>query len=147
MSFKIPLTPICYDPCMEKNFNGWNKQKQMLSQRVIGDSLYCLEKEIWICFLGINIGSEQDGQGSHFLRPVLVIKVINSQTFLGIPITTKIHHDPYYIKFNLGASDQWVIISQIRLLSVRRLQRFVGVMTNDYFQTIVLSIRKILPQK
>lgn len=130
---------------MEKDFEKWSKNKEILNTRVLGDTFYCLEKEIWTCSLGVNVGSEQDGQGPNFLRPVLVIKVINSQTFLGIPITTKIHHDPYYIKFNLGASDQWAIISQIRLLSVRRLQRFVGVMTNDYFQTVVSSIRKILP--
>lgn len=48
------------------------------------------EGEIRWCRLGMNIGSETQGKGSYFERPVLILKKFSRDVFLGIPVTSKI---------------------------------------------------------
>ncbi len=49
---------------MEKDFNKWNDKKNSIND--ISDIPNFHEREIWICFLGLNIGFEQDGAGDNF---------------------------------------------------------------------------------
>ena len=37
---------------------------------------------------GKNIGFEQNGKGSNFVRPILVLRKFNSSIFWGLPLTT-----------------------------------------------------------
>ena len=56
---------------MKKDFDRWNEQKSKLNDL---DSVFLFkEREIWFCYLGLNIGHEQDGgiqnicpSGDHF---------------------------------------------------------------------------------
>jgi len=38
-------------------------------------------REIWFCAIGANIRFEQDGSGTEFLRPVVIIKKFNKEVF------------------------------------------------------------------
>ena len=39
--------------------------------------------------MGVNIGFEQDGTGSNFDRPVLILKGFNKESFFGVALTGK----------------------------------------------------------
>jgi hypothetical protein len=47
-----------------KDFDGWNKVKKFTEQR---ERPLFHEKEIWWCLFGVNVGSEQDGEGKQSL--------------------------------------------------------------------------------
>ena len=40
------------------------------------------EGEIWWCGIGMNIGREIFGKGAKFIRPVVVLKKLNKDSFL-----------------------------------------------------------------
>ena len=65
--------------------------------------------------------------------------------FWGIPITTKFHTGPGYFAFNLGGADQFAILSQMRLFSSKRLERFLAVMSDSMFTELLCGFKKILP--
>ncbi|MDE2116956.1 MAG: hypothetical protein KGI79_03715, partial [Patescibacteria group bacterium] len=76
---------------MEKDFKNWHILKENLDtehQRVNFGMMY-QTKQLWVCSVGVNVGSEQDGHGNLFSRPVLIFRVFSTKTFWGIPITTK----------------------------------------------------------
>lgn len=70
---------------MVKEFEKWNKKKQLLETR--NARVFYHSREIWWCALGVNIGTEQDGTGELFDRPVLVIKDFNQHMFFGVALT------------------------------------------------------------
>ncbi len=77
-----------------------------------------------MCSLGKNIGYEQCGSGQKFLRPVLLIKKFNQNMFWAVPLTTK--QKALYFYYNFTAPNgvkESAILSQLRLISVKRLTR------------------------
>mgnify|MGYP002725512278 CR=1 FL=1 len=107
----------------EKNFEKWNKDKQKTHRRSDTNSLYFKEKEVWWSKLGVNIGFEEDGKGEYFQRPILVLRKFNRHSMLVLPLSTKIKpKNKYY--FTIDCPDgiqRSVILSQIRLIDIRRL--------------------------
>lgn len=69
-----------------KDFDGWNILKQRIDSRV--PAFHVKEREFWYVHLGINVGVEENGKGSDFKRPVLVMKKIGN-IFAVLPLTTK----------------------------------------------------------
>jgi mRNA interferase MazF len=128
---------------MEKDFDEWNKIKKSLSHR---HNVFCSSREVWWCSLGLNVGSEQNGEGSSYSRPVLIFKVFSADIFWGIPITSQAHTGPFYFKFNLGGNDQFVILSQIRIFSMKRLQRKITILPERVFTEIITAFWEILPK-
>ena len=57
---------------MQKDFDNWNESKKLIQNH--GENKLYHQRQIWWCSLGLNIGSEQDGTGIAFDRPVLIIK-------------------------------------------------------------------------
>lgn len=129
---------------MEKDFENWGVLKRELDNRVMNKDLYCQQRELWVCSTGLNIGSEENGKGPLFSRPVLVFKVVNAVTFLGIPISTKNRRDDRYFKFNLGGVDQFAILSQVRLFSVKRLQNRLAILPIELFQQLFANFETFL---
>jgi len=120
---------------MKKDFDTWHIFKEELDSEEPNTrfGLRYQSKQLWVCSIGLNIGSEQDGHGGIFSRPVLVFKIFNTHTFWGIPITTKARKSDLYFKFNLGGVNQFAILSQVRLFSTRRLQRLITIMPDIEF--------------
>lgn len=102
-------------------------------------------REVWWCSLGVNVGYEQDGTGSEFQRPVVILKGFSKQVCLVVPLTTSEKVNPYH--FYLGKiSDRnsFAIISQIRLIDTRRLIDKVGMLDKDKFAELKKSVKEIL---
>ena len=104
-----------------KNYNDWHKRKTDIENHS-NEKLF-RERDVWWCSLGQNIGFEQDGKNKKFERPVLVLKKFNKAIYLGVPLTTKKKENKFHFKIAITNKDSFAILSQIRLLSSKRLIR------------------------
>ena len=128
---------------MAKDFDTWNNQKKELDQSK-GD-IFFKEREIWWVGLGLNIGYEQDGKGSQFGRPVLILKKFNQYIALAIPLTTVKKDNKYYVEcISDDEGFRMAIISQVRLIDVKRLLRKITMVHEKSFQKIKAVIKDML---
>jgi mRNA interferase MazF len=118
-----------------KNFDGWNEKKKYFENN-INNYLFIHEREIWWGSVGINMGDEEDGKNEEFERPVLILKKFNNKVAWILPMSTKPGHKNYYIKALYQGEISYVILSQLRLISVKRLRRFVGKLSLSQFRII-----------
>jgi mRNA interferase MazF len=124
---------------MEKDFSEWHRVKQNIQN--FKKHLFAAEREVRWCFVGLNVGSEMDGSGAYYARPVLVIKKMSKNTCLCVPITTKNKYWPDY--FNIDLRDgvfRMVILSQIKLIDTKRLREVITILDQDQFQKIKTAI-------
>lgn len=106
--------------------------------------LYFCEREIWWTSLGVNIGYEQDGKNERFERPVLILKVFNRDIFWALPITSKEKTGKYYYQFEHSGNKYSVILSQIRLISSKRLLRKIRVLPDTDFEKVRKLIKDLI---
>ena len=118
-----------------KDFNAWNVQKQRI-EKGSGGPHYVLEKEVWWCSLGINIGAEIDGKHDMYERPVLILKHINKHTILIAPCTSKDPRYKYSIKIHTPRIDSFLNFAQTRVISKKRLLRRIGILDDKQFAAV-----------
>ena len=107
---------------MFEDFFSWSVQKIHIesSQRSLPNFH---EQEIWWCSIGVNIGDEQDGKNKFYERPVLILKKFNKRIAWVLPLTSKKKEGPYYHVITYDNKIATVILSQLRLVSVKRFRR------------------------
>lgn len=126
---------------LDKDFDNWNKLKKKINK--IQRKIYFKEGQIWWANLGINVGTEQNGGGIYYERPVLIIKKFSSKSLLCLPMTTKNKIGSYY--YNLE-KDSVVILYQAKLLDSKRLNRQIKKIkiSKLTFRKIVNSFKELL---
>jgi len=97
-------------------------------------------REIWWCSVGVNIGHEMDGKNQFYNRPVLIVRKFN----FGVPLTTKIKQNPYYLLIRFKDHDQCVMLSQLRLWDGKRLTHKMGQLPDDQFAAVKQALRRLL---
>jgi mRNA interferase MazF len=120
-----------------KDYKSWHEQKSQIEHKK--SHVFFKEKEIWWTRIGLNIGSEQDGVGNLFVRPILILKKINQHTFIGLPLTTqnkKIETHYSLEKIPCLAAESYVMCEQIRILSSKRFLRKMGKLPSELFFSI-----------
>lgn len=120
---------------MQKDFDKWNGKKKQIHKGK--KNVFYHEREVWWCSLGVNVGFEQDGTGKNYDRPIVVIKGFNKNIFLGVALTGKKKEGKYY--FCLGAlegRDSTAILSQVKLLDVKRLVRKITTLDEKLFREL-----------
>ncbi|MDB5237676.1 MAG: hypothetical protein JWL88_778 [Parcubacteria group bacterium] len=98
---------------------------------------YFTEGEVWSCYLGKNIGFEQNGSGDQYLRPVVVMKKYNKHLFFGIPLTTKYKDLSFY--FPIGTvqeKEAYAILIQCNSLSTIRLKRRISILNVNILEKL-----------
>lgn len=96
--------------------------------------------------MGTNIGFEQDGVGSDFLRPVVIIRKFNNEIFWGIPLTRRIKESRFYFQFTFeDEKESSAILSQVRLIDARRLSHKMGEVTLVDFEEMKKRLKALLP--
>lgn len=130
---------------MEKDFNNWNEEKKKLHYEM-PDELPFHEREIWWCSIGINIGDEQDGKNELFERPVLVIRKFNRKLAWVLPMSTKAKLGIHYYEIRHNGRTFSVILSQLRLISVKRFRRFIRKIPSGQLRGIKERLRGFLRQ-
>lgn len=128
---------------MEKDFKKWHVKKSDIHH--VPERPFFHEGEIWFCHLGANIGSEQDGVGNDFLRPVIIVRKFNSEVFWGVPLTRTRKKSPYYFAFSFEGKTSVAILSQIRLIDARRLSYLVGMVKKEDVGEIRKRLRDLIP--
>jgi mRNA interferase MazF len=96
-----------------KDFSEWHRLKTELQQRQ--GSPNPNQREIWWCSVGLNLGHEEDGKGTQFSRPVLVVRKFNRRIFWGVPLTTQIKDKLHYHRIYFKEQEQCAMLSQLRL--------------------------------
>ncbi len=102
------------------------------------------ENDIWWTSIGVNVGYEEDGKHDKFIRPVLVLKKFNRELFLGIPMSTKIKNNRYYIEVTIAERVVSVLISQIRVFSAKRLQDKLAELDTKDFEKVKNEVVKMI---
>jgi len=128
------------------DFDEWNEVKQRIQDEelVVGFK----QRDIFYMKMGKNIGFEQDGKGSEFVRPVVILKGFNKFMFLAIPLSTKIKEGKFYHTFSFQRNGETILnnalLSQMRLFSTKRLLNKIGVMNSDDFKIMKTKFKKLI---
>ena len=124
-------------------FDFWNVRKKQI-QDTNHNLVNFSEREIWWCALGKNIGNEEDGKNELFERPVLVLRKFSKYTAVVLPLTTKGKDgSPFYYGL-LSSSESFVILSQVRLISSKRLLRKMYRLGRRDFENVKHEIKKLI---
>jgi mRNA interferase MazF len=127
-----------------KDFDRWNDEKKRTDANKEYFPLYH-EREVHWCRLGVNVGFEQDGTGEGFSRPVLVLKGFSRRVCLVVPLSTSKKRNQYYIPVgDIEGKSAAAIISQIRLVDTRRLDKHIATVPVDVFEDIRKAVKGIL---
>jgi len=119
---------------MKKDFDKWNSSKKELENVAI--TKYIHPREIWWCSLGLNLGAEIDGKNENFERPVIIMKVYNKETMVILPLTTKKKDDKFHYKIQTEEKTVWAKLTQVRLISNKRLLRKVDLLDKESFGSL-----------
>lgn len=127
---------------ISKDFDSWNEQKKIVDSRNLK---FYHPQEIWWCSLGLNIGFEQNGKGEYYHRPVLILRAFSKHVCLVIPLSTSKKENKYYLPIGIiEGKESFAIISQLRLIDVRRLINKIITIDKDVFEIIRKAAKEIL---
>lgn len=116
---------------MNKDFDTWNGLKKIVN--LSGKERFVHVREIWWFSSGVNVGFEIDGKNNLFERPGLILKVHNKNTITIIPITSNKEEQYYSYNFNHNDQIQSAILSQAKMIDVKRLTRKLGFLDENNF--------------
>ena len=128
-----------------KDFDNWNEKKKNIEELKIVD-FYPKGREIWWCSLGVNLGVEADGKEENFRRPVLILKAFNKEMSWILPLTSSNRENPFYHELVWGGQKSWLILSQIRTVSNKRLERKVGFAEPEDFDKVKEKIISLIKE-
>ena len=115
-----------------KKFDEWHAIKKEIDVSASAPSFK--EREIWLISVGVNIGSEIDGKGKQFVRPVLVLYKKDKMNFVALPLSqsnSSKRSDYYTFKEN-----SFIIFGQVRTVSGKRMVRRIGRMGPKFFTDV-----------
>lgn len=105
---------------MDFEYDNWNTVKKRIADSD-HKAPYFKEGDIWWVSIGYNIGYETYGKGKDFARPVLIIRKFNKYLFIGVPLSSIIKENPFYIPIKYNNKTDSALISQVRSFSSQRL--------------------------
>ena len=125
-----------------KDFDAWFKQKKNINEAP--GKLYS-KRDIWWCSLGANVGFEQDGTGTLYERPVVVLRGFSRSVCLVIPLTTSTKENKYHIALGeVDGKPAAAIISQIRLVDTKRFIDKSGMLNKSKFEEVKNAVKSLL---
>ena len=134
---------------MDEDFNKWNEIKKDTHKSRF--KLGIKSREIYWTKIGMNIGNEEYGKGKDFLRPVIIIRQITSDLFIGVPTTTSqkesndyFHRICYIDKISQKQVNSSAMILQQKVFSKKRLLNKIGTISKSDFETIVNKLKKLI---
>ena len=128
----------------------WNEVKKNTESKKF--FLTTKPREIYWVKIGQNIGSEEFGKSEIFSRPVIVIRRLTSDLFVGIPTTSSIKDNDYFLPFEYKTKNKIVqssaMLLQIRTFSIKRITDKIGKMNIDDFKVLEERlVRMLFPPK
>ena len=133
---------------MDNVYDVWNsvKKKTEKSHRKLGIK----PREIFWLKIGKNIGHEEYGKGQEFVRPVIIIRQLTADLFIGVPTTTTKKEDNDYFH-NIHYDNRKKIqihsvamLLQFRTFSKKRLLSKIGTVQKNEFDVIVEKLKGVI---
>lgn len=129
---------------MFNEIDTWSKVKKSLAAGGY-DELKFREREIWWCAIGLNLGDEEYGKNEMFERPVLIIKKFNHRLAWAVPMTSVPRFGDYYYPLrDVGGKKSYLMLSQIKVISVKRFQRYIGMVGTQEFSEVRARLRLLI---
>ena len=126
---------------MSNDFDNWNTKKKQLAVRTNTPTFK--EREVWWCSLGHNIGTEQNGKGRHFSRPVIVLRKFSDSQFIGIPSTRTTNTSRFYHAVQTQNDSFNLILSQIRVFDSKRLIDKIVTVSDQDFNQVKKAVKRL----
>jgi len=120
----------------------WNKIKKDLE--IKEQRFFFKEGEIWWISVGLNIAQESCGKGSIFRRPVLVLRKLSSDTFIGIPLSSKDKTGTWFTDITLGNEKRTVLLYQIRMFSTNRFESRLATLDDNDMKKVKEKLEFLL---
>ncbi len=128
---------------MTNDFNNWNDLKQNINAKNVVINIQ--EGNIYFLSMGQNIGTESYGKGELFLRPVIVYKKLGKNSFVGIPLTSKIKEGSYYFTFNRkNDKKNTAMINQIKTFDTKRIVSYNGKISKNVMHDLSKKLEEFL---
>ncbi len=129
----------------QNHFDVWNELKKKINDETDKPDRFPKEGEVWMSALGRDIGSEQNGGGDNFSRPVLIVKKFNNLMFWSIPLSTKQKKFDFYYNFiDPSKAKVSAILAQLKLVSIKRLKRKLYDLSNAQLQEVKSKLKAFL---
>ena len=114
-----------------ERYNQWNEVKKRINN--LEKNINIKNGNIYLVSVGQNIGNENYGKGEIFLRPVVVLKKLGHNYFVGIPLTSKEKNGSYFFKFKYKDKYSYAMFNQIRTFNSKRILKYHGkIKENDF---------------
>ena len=97
---------------------------------------YFREREVGWCSVGENVGVEINGKGDQFTRPILILRKLDSYSFIGLPLTTAKRIGSWYTDLKIKNKESTIILSQARHFDYRRMSDRMCTVSEDDFKRI-----------
>jgi len=127
---------------MQKDFDRWNVAKKQIDGSAFTQLVHI--REVWWCSLGVNVGREENGNEEFFERPVLVLNKFNRDMVLAIPMTTTPKRTTYHFLIPYNGSEVALVLSQLRLVSTKRLRRRMFRMPDPLFAEVRAAVQRMI---
>lgn len=125
-----------------QRFIAWTKLKIRI--HLFEKETFFQEREIWWASLGANIGHEQDGKHEIFERLILVLKKFNLELMWTLPFTSTEKIGRYYHLIEYHGRKYFVVLSQLRLISAKRLRRKIRTLPWVEFKIVCEKVKDLL---
>lgn len=127
---------------IDKHFDEWNEVKKSLEKG--GHIPVYRERDVWWYAAGENLGSEIDGKGEKFSRPILIVRKYGATTFFGVPLSTKNLKGFWYDVIEVKGINRCVLLSQASSFSVFRLYDRIDKISIAEFDKIRAKLGRVL---
>lgn len=129
----------------KKHFDVWMPLKKRI--HFVGREWEFREREIWWMAIGENVGTEVNGKGDNFLRPVLIVRKYGPGGFFGVPLSSQLHEGMWYTNFTSKKKEHCALLSQAGSFCSYRLYGFMNKASKEEFAKIIDSLEKLLFKK
>ena len=131
-----------------KQFDKWNEVKKETDKTQMHFRIK--PREIFWVKIGQNIGHEEFGKGKEFVRPVIMIRQLTSDLFVGVPTTTTkkdnndYFHNINYLNHKKDEVHSVAMLLQFKTFSKKRLLSKMGIVDKNEFKNIVEKLKGII---
>ena len=126
-----------------KKYDEWNRVKKQINSKEV--PITYKERDMFWANIGENIGFEQNGKGSDFMRPILVFRKFTNKMFLGVPLSTQLRDGSFFFQFQfLDDKRSTALLVQAKMFDVKRLDRRIGMIKKDDFKNMEVKMKKLM---
>ena len=127
---------------MEKDFDAWNNIKKNLENNK--KKFFFKKGEIWWMSVGVNIANESCGKGDTFRRPVLILRKLSGNSFIGLPLSSKEKLGSWFIDISINNQKRYVLLYQIRMFSANRFESRMATLDDVDFKKVKEKLEQLL---